>query len=88
MLADRDIFGDSFGICPLDPFDELSIAQWKKTLAINIDSGLLMAKTFARRQSDAAGDSATSDAQELTGTAAIAGQTITVDGSWLGIERR
>jgi NAD(P)-dependent dehydrogenase (short-subunit alcohol dehydrogenase family) len=41
-----DILVNNAGIYPLQSFDELSFEQWKRTFAINVDSGFLMAKTF------------------------------------------
>jgi len=41
-----DILINNAGIFPLQPFDEVSFADWKRVMAINLDSMFLTAKAF------------------------------------------
>lgn len=41
-----DIVVNNAGIIPLTPFDELDLADWKRTFAINVEGPFLMCKAF------------------------------------------
>lgn len=45
-LGRCDILINNAGIYPLQPFDEVSFADWKRVMAINLDSMFLTAKAF------------------------------------------
>ena len=42
-----DILVNNAGVYPSQPFDELTFADWRRVLSVNLDSMFLMAKAFA-----------------------------------------
>jgi len=42
-----DILVNNAGIFPMQPFDEITFADWRRVLSVNLDSMFLMSKAFA-----------------------------------------
>jgi NAD(P)-dependent dehydrogenase (short-subunit alcohol dehydrogenase family) len=42
-----DILVNNAGIYPMQPFDEITFADWRRVLSVNLDSMFLMTKAFA-----------------------------------------
>lgn len=45
-VGDADILVNNVGIFPLKPFDDITVEDWKKINAINVDSSFYFAKAF------------------------------------------
>ncbi len=45
-LGKVDILLNIAGIYPFQPFDEMTFADWRKVMSVNLDAGFLLAKAF------------------------------------------